>query len=40
MIQRTPYADALTYILMVAGFLLLVGVVFTLATQHLDRLER
>jgi len=24
----------------VAGFLLLVGVVFTLATQHLDRLER
>ncbi|MGQ3164792.1 MAG: ABC transporter permease subunit, partial [Agrobacterium sp.] len=25
MIQRTPYADALTYILMVAGFLLLIG---------------
>lgn len=25
MIQRTPYADALTYVLMVAGFLLLIG---------------
>lgn len=25
MIQRTPYADALTYGLMIAGFLLLIG---------------
>lgn len=42
MIQRTPYADALTYAIMVAGFLLLIGpflVVISGASQSVQQVN-
>ena len=42
MIQRTPFADALTYVLMVAGFFLLIGpfiVVISGASQSVQQVN-
>ena len=42
MIQRTPYADALTYAIMVAGFVLLIGpfiVVISGASQTVQQVN-